>query len=496
MKKILFLMLIALTFSLMACQSNEVGNPAETPPSVLVPPVTEENTIEDTQDAVETEVNIFNVTFVDHDGSVIATYEVDYGKNSPTPPNPAREGYEFNGWSDPAVRIMNDLVVQAEYSIKTFNVTFVDYDDSVLATYQVNYGENSPLPSEPSRAGYEFDRWSVITSNVTNDLRVIAVYSVIIVDFEFDSETGEITGYNGTSTQIFIPSEIDGVTVIKIGDYAFKDKRLTKVTIPSTVQIIGIGAFEGNQITDLSLSEGLITIDNQAFKSNRLTNLDIPSTVRNLGAESFQSNQLTNLIIPEGIVEINQSVFRSNRLTSVVLPDSLIDIGAYAFIFNQITNVDLPSGLQGIGLEAFSRNSLRRIDIPDSVNTIGAYAFYENNISNITLGTGLQTIGLGAFEGNQIEKLFLPSGIREIDQRAFANNNISELHLPSSISRITFNVFRNNRLANLIIPSNITTISSGAFEGNRFTNITIEGTSNRFNRIWEDIGFPISLMPD
>ena len=52
-----------------------------------------------------------------------------------------------------------------------------------------------------------------------------------------------------------------------------------------------------------------------------------------------------------------------------------------------------------------------------------------------------------------------------------------------------------SKITNLTIPSNVTTIEDSAFEGVPLTNITIQGTQNRFNSRWTQIGFSAELKP-
>ena len=100
--------------------------------------------------------------------------------------------------------------------------------------------------------------------------------------FEFDSATGTITDYkcvgsyatnisnygtenyetrrlnNNTENiqkmsalveqDVIIPEKINGVTVTKIGDYAFADSNLYTIEIPKTVTYIGEGTLSGNEL--------------------------------------------------------------------------------------------------------------------------------------------------------------------------------------------------------------------------------------------------------
>ena len=110
-----------------------------------------------------------------------------------------------------------------------------------------------------------------------------------------------ITGYTGRNTSIQIPAQIYGAPVIKIGNDAFKNKRLTSVTIPNSVTAIGNQAFEQNQLTSITIPESVSEIGNRAFANNQLTSLIIPNSVKTVGSGAFAQNQLTGVTMPDNI---------------------------------------------------------------------------------------------------------------------------------------------------------------------------------------------------
>ena len=135
--------------------------------------VTSDHTIS----AVFEQIPTYTVTFKDYDGSIIDTQTVPSG-GSATPPTPTRTGYDFTGWSGGSyTNVTSNVVLIAQYSIKTFTVRFLDWNNDVLDTQTVDYGGSATPPPNPTRDGYTFSGWSGNYTNVTADVDIIAQYT-------------------------------------------------------------------------------------------------------------------------------------------------------------------------------------------------------------------------------------------------------------------------------------------------------------------------------
>lgn len=65
----------------------------------------------------------YNVTFQDFDGTVLKTEMVKAGAAASAPANPKREGYTFAGWNKDFFAIVKDTVITAEY-VRITETTF------------------------------------------------------------------------------------------------------------------------------------------------------------------------------------------------------------------------------------------------------------------------------------------------------------------------------------------------------------------------------------
>ena len=120
----------------------------------------------------------------------------------------------------------------------------------------------------------------------------------------------EITDYNEEGgTDVIIPGEIDGKKVVAIADFAFQDNQLTSVTIPEGITSVGYGAFSSNQLTSVIIPNSVTSIGSYAFSDNQLTSVTIPDSVTSIGKVAFYKNQLTSVTIPDSVTSIGDSAF-------------------------------------------------------------------------------------------------------------------------------------------------------------------------------------------
>jgi len=81
--------------------------------------------------------------------------------------------------------------------VQTYTVTFVDYNGSTIATRKVNSGADVTPPAAPSKSGATFLGWTGNYANVKKDETVRAVYSdeknVIIAHSDSGTAGGTVT---------------------------------------------------------------------------------------------------------------------------------------------------------------------------------------------------------------------------------------------------------------------------------------------------------------
>ena len=131
----------------------------------------------------ESTINKYTVAFMDYDGSVLSTQQVEYGSAAEAPENPEREGYAFTGWDVAFDNITKDTTITATYRVRgeVYTVIFKDYDGTVLSTQNVEAGNPAEAPETPQREGYTFIGWDKAFDNIAGDITITATYTEISV---------------------------------------------------------------------------------------------------------------------------------------------------------------------------------------------------------------------------------------------------------------------------------------------------------------------------
>ncbi len=253
-------------------------------------------------------------------------------------------------------------------------------------------------------------------------------------DFEYslatDSEIS-ITAYNGSATEIIIPSQIDGKTVVRIdvGVLAIRDT-IKKVTIPESVYAIGFDAF----LNCKNLEKIIVNENNNWYSSDSFGALYDKD--KKILIQYPIGNNSKEFTIPNGITSIqNQAFYGCERLESITIPDSITDIGCRAFgeCYNlkkvNITNLsawcninfeynsyffDFESEKEKsnplcYGANLYINGNLaKNITILNDVMSIGNYTFYNcSSLTSVTIPDSVISIGDNAcYDCLNLEKIY------------------------------------------------------------------------------------------
>ncbi|OCS84660.1 leucine-rich repeat protein [Caryophanon tenue] len=272
--------------------------------------------------------------------------------------------------------------------------------------------------------------------------------------------------------------------VEEIGEYAFSDATLLTsedglLLLPRTLHTIGIYAFAGTNLKKLAIHKENKSIGVGAFCQNKsLTHVTIEEGVTHIASHLFTESTLQSVTIPGSVTHIGKHAFYGNRLEELILHEGLQEIGNNAFYGNALRSVTFPKGLQKIGSQAFYGNQLTDAVFEYGLEEIGTSAFFDNKLENVTFPNTLQTIEASAFSVNHIQAVHLPNSVTHVGSGAFSSNAIATLRLSESLEMISGEAFSNNKLTELYVPRSVTLIESYAFVNNQLEDVTLERVSS------------------
>lgn len=241
-----------------------------------------------------------------------------------------------------------------------------------------------------------------------------------------------ITGYAGTQTgtidHVAIPTEIDGLPVIRIDDEAFSGCTFTCVYLPEKLEEIGEKAF---------------------YECGSLTHVVFPDTLKKIEYSAFGRCSFADqeIVLPDGVERLGTSILMDCTPKSVYIPASVKNVSA--------------GFMAGCGGEYIvdpnntNWQSKNGVIFTKSGKTLVAFPYYQTG--SYVVPSGVTKIAASSFHACHIEKIILPKGLTKIDTAAFRYCR---------------------QLSSIEIPKTVTSIGKQAFADTALTTVTIRWASN------------------
>ena len=207
---------------------------------------------------------------------------------------------------------------------------------------------------------------------------VFTIKSYAASDFSYTldaSGNAKITAYNGTESNLTIPSTIDGHNVVTIGSHAFDESR---------------NSTNGHTIKNLVISEGIERIELLAFaKCDNLETVKLPESLTFLDAQTFiQCSKLKSINIPSKITSIGNSTFQETGFTEFDIPENVKSIDSRALgICSKLEKVRVYSTDISYSSGVFEYGSSNLVLYGYEGSTTEAYA-QQNGIEFKSLSSG------------------------------------------------------------------------------------------------------------
>ena len=205
-----------------------------------------------------------------------------------------------------------------------YSLGFVSIPNSVtyIGRYAFSYCTNLIIYCETSTAPSGWHSyWDVIYYDAYNRHDIIWNYSgqqgVTVDGFEWyalnDGNAYLVSFNNKTSTNITVPSSIQGYSIKNIPDELFLGcSSISNVVVSNGIESIGKNAFTG---------------------CSSLKSITLPSSLKTIGESSFDGCvKLSNLVLPKGVLTIQSYAFADCKdLSNIVIPETVATLGSYVF---------------------------------------------------------------------------------------------------------------------------------------------------------------------
>ena len=269
------------------------------------------------------------------------------------------------------------------------------------------------------------------SSGTDRDGNVVAIYAYSLDE----DENATITKFLGNASALMIPSELDGYTVVAIGDKAFQgNKNIRSVIIPDTVKKIGASAFaDCTNLGNVILSSNLEEMGSKAFaRCELLTDIEIPKslTICHVDGDGYEGDlewAYTGPFYECSGLEVIRFESGTNKIAKRLFAGC-----------TGLKEITIPDIATVIGEKAFERcTNLKKIEIPESVTELEWCAFSQcSNMETAIIGDGVTQISADAFANcDKLSNVRLSKNLVEMGNKAFARcESLKEIEIPKSLT--------------------------------------------------------------
>ncbi len=286
-----------------------------------------------------------------------------------------------------------------------------------------------------------------------------------------------VSDYEGTSTNVIIPSRYRGLPVKEIGDGAFSNcSKLTNIEIPNSVTAIGDSAFSYcSSLTSIEIPNSVTMIGGRAFDNCDNLEYNFYDNAKYLGNEDNPYYVLIEATQKDDIVSCD-----------IHINTKMIAMYAFSDCY-KLTNIEIPNSVTTIDHYAFSGcTSLTSVVIPDSVTMIFDYTFSNcDGLKSIEIPNSVTTIYDRAFyDCDGLTGIVIPNSVTTIYDRAFSDcDSLTSVVMPDSVETIGWYVFSYcENLKNVKIPGTVTSVGPNVFDScTNLTDIYCEAEEKPYN---------------
>lgn len=350
-----------------------------------------------------------------------------------------------------------------------------------------------------------------------------------------------------TNKNLVLPSTDDeGNALVGVAPSAFAKKGITSVQFPTGMMVdyndtvtngkvtkrgnfvIAESAFAGNELTSVTLPEGVIACLSNSFMGNKLTTVKLPKTIWWLETQSFANNRITTVNFPTTCdfqLEMHGMAFARNLIKSVRLPDYTEVVNKDTFFWNpgkEDLSKDAPDNYKTytLGGEKYTAGIVymyadnAEFEVKDRIHhdkkeTESQHSWVQRlvindgteetenpelpwNVNDFTFDgqtvTGLSESGIAKRATNK--DLVIPDFNKDgmyvtaiADAKAGGNGlfasateGFDTVYLPVGLQKVGSFAFQANGLKEVTFPSKLAEIGATAFQNNNLTSVILPDT--------------------